>query len=253
MDVPDPFSSDFALPDFVALGAVGPPGERVFLFQIAQGRARVTIKVEKGQVAALAGFLRKMIKDSSSGGSGADVGGSFGGSPASQTGRGGSGADVGSTLGGSPASQTGGPGLESSGAGGVVSGALDSSRQDPDWIAGTIALAYDELENRIVLFMESLEHVGGGAQVDPNMPEEGIGSENEPNALGLGAEDLGGTGSIPVHRARLTLSLIEADRLADLADRLVAAGRPICPLCHGPMDPAGHRCPRSNGHGPPER
>jgi uncharacterized repeat protein (TIGR03847 family) len=29
---------------------------------------------------------------------------------------------------------------------------------------------------------------------------------------------------------------------------VVAAGRPICPLCNQPMDPAGHTCPRSNGH-----
>jgi len=27
-----------------------------------------------------------------------------------------------------------------------------------------------------------------------------------------------------------------------------AAGRPICPLCGGPMDPDGHTCVRSNGH-----
>jgi uncharacterized repeat protein (TIGR03847 family) len=26
----------------------------------------------------------------------------------------------------------------------------------------------------------------------------------------------------------------------------VAAGRPLCPLCDQPMDPAGHRCPRWN-------
>jgi len=31
---------------------------------------------------------------------------------------------------------------------------------------------------------------------------------------------------------------------------IVAAGRPPCPLCGAPMDPAGHVCPRSNGHHP---
>jgi uncharacterized repeat protein (TIGR03847 family) len=29
---------------------------------------------------------------------------------------------------------------------------------------------------------------------------------------------------------------------------VVSAGRPICPLCEQPMDPAGHACPRANGH-----
>ncbi len=30
--------------------------------------------------------------------------------------------------------------------------------------------------------------------------------------------------------------------------RVVAAGRPPCPLCGLPLDPAGHVCPRQNGH-----
>jgi uncharacterized repeat protein (TIGR03847 family) len=29
---------------------------------------------------------------------------------------------------------------------------------------------------------------------------------------------------------------------------LVAAGRPPCPFCGGPLDPEGHVCPRANGH-----
>jgi uncharacterized repeat protein (TIGR03847 family) len=31
---------------------------------------------------------------------------------------------------------------------------------------------------------------------------------------------------------------------------VVAAGRPPCPLCTAPMDPAGHVCVRTNGHNP---
>lgn len=31
---------------------------------------------------------------------------------------------------------------------------------------------------------------------------------------------------------------------------VVAAGRPPCPLCTGPMDPAGHVCVKTNGHHP---
>lgn len=42
-------------------------------------------------------------------------------------------------------------------------------------------------------------------------------------------------------------------------DEVCAAGRPLCPLCAGPIDPEGHTCPRKNGHhtldmlGPEER
>jgi uncharacterized repeat protein (TIGR03847 family) len=32
------------------------------------------------------------------------------------------------------------------------------------------------------------------------------------------------------------------------AMRVVAAGRPPCPLCGQPLDPQGHLCPRRNGH-----
>ena len=31
------------------------------------------------------------------------------------------------------------------------------------------------------------------------------------------------------------------------ATALVSAGRPPCPFCHLPLEPAGHICPRSNG------
>ncbi len=32
------------------------------------------------------------------------------------------------------------------------------------------------------------------------------------------------------------------------AQALVAAGRPPCPFCLQPIDPAGHICPRANGY-----
>ena len=32
------------------------------------------------------------------------------------------------------------------------------------------------------------------------------------------------------------------------AERVVAAGRPPCPLCGLPLDPSGHICPRMNGY-----
>ncbi len=35
---------------------------------------------------------------------------------------------------------------------------------------------------------------------------------------------------------------------ANEALRVCAAGRPLCPLCGRPMDQAGHKCARRNGH-----
>lgn len=38
--------------------------------------------------------------------------------------------------------------------------------------------------------------------------------------------------------------------MAEVALDVVSAGRPICPHCHLPKDPGGHRCPATNGHFP---
>jgi uncharacterized repeat protein (TIGR03847 family) len=40
----------------------------------------------------------------------------------------------------------------------------------------------------------------------------------------------------------------QASTMADEALEIVAAGRPPCPLCHGPLDAEGHVCPMQNGH-----
>lgn len=39
-----------------------------------------------------------------------------------------------------------------------------------------------------------------------------------------------------------------ARAFAKRALSVVAAGRPPCPLCEGPLDPRGHICPRANGY-----
>jgi uncharacterized repeat protein (TIGR03847 family) len=47
-------------------------------------------------------------------------------------------------------------------------------------------------------------------------------------------------------RVRLTPSATRA--FIARAKKVVAAGRPPCPLCGQPLDPAGHLCPRHNGY-----
>lgn len=39
-----------------------------------------------------------------------------------------------------------------------------------------------------------------------------------------------------------------AREFAERSRRVVSAGRPPCPLCLQPRDPAGHICPRANGY-----
>ncbi len=58
-------SSSFDLPDvdrFTA-GALGPPGARIFYLQVAAGGQVVSLRLEKAQVAALAGYLAELLAD----------------------------------------------------------------------------------------------------------------------------------------------------------------------------------------------
>jgi uncharacterized repeat protein (TIGR03847 family) len=47
---------------------------------------------------------------------------------------------------------------------------------------------------------------------------------------------------------RVRISAAMARGFINRAMRVVAAGRPPCPLCGLPLDPSGHVCPRQNGH-----
>lgn len=90
-----------------------------------------------------------------------------------------------------------------------------------EWAVGGMQLAYDPVAERIVA-----------------LAEEVPAGEGEP------AEDA----SDGV--ARLAITPGQAAGIARRAEELVEAGRPPCPLCGRPMDPEGHSCPKTNGHGP---
>jgi uncharacterized repeat protein (TIGR03847 family) len=47
---------------------------------------------------------------------------------------------------------------------------------------------------------------------------------------------------------RVRFSAEAARTFVERAVRVVASGRPPCPLCGAPLDPRGHICPRRNGH-----
>lgn len=49
-------------------------------------------------------------------------------------------------------------------------------------------------------------------------------------------------------RLRVRLTPAATQSFIARAKRLVQAGRPPCPLCGQPLDPAGHLCPRHNGY-----
>ncbi|WP_084638039.1 DUF3090 domain-containing protein [Gordonia shandongensis] len=47
---------------------------------------------------------------------------------------------------------------------------------------------------------------------------------------------------------RIFLTADEAREFSARSMRVIAAGRPLCPLCSQPLDPEGHICARSNGY-----
>lgn len=54
---------DLEAPDEFTVGTVGPVGERVFLMQCRQGSELLTLKVEKQQVAVLASYLARIVRE----------------------------------------------------------------------------------------------------------------------------------------------------------------------------------------------
>lgn len=47
---------------------------------------------------------------------------------------------------------------------------------------------------------------------------------------------------------RVRIEPTRARAFVERARRVIAAGRPPCPLCGQPLDPEGHVCPRQNGY-----
>src|SRR5207249_1445917 len=82
------------------------------------------------------------------------------------------------------------------------------------WAVGTIGVGYDEPNGRVVVVLTGV------------VEEEG---DEAPSA-------------------RFAVTPAQAKAFVERARALIRAGRPICPMCSGAIDPTGHVCPRSNGH-----
>jgi uncharacterized repeat protein (TIGR03847 family) len=92
--------------------------------------------------------------------------------------------------------------------------------------AGTLSLGWDTEDELVIL--EALELTEDeGEQVEGDEDEE---DEDGPDLF------------------RVRFSPAEGRRFVARAVRVLAAGRPPCPLCGQPLDPQGHLCPRRNGH-----
>jgi uncharacterized repeat protein (TIGR03847 family) len=54
---------DLSAPERITVGTVGPVGDRVFLLQCRQGPLLLTLKMEKQQVAVMADYMARIVRD----------------------------------------------------------------------------------------------------------------------------------------------------------------------------------------------
>ena len=89
---------------------------------------------------------------------------------------------------------------------------------------GAMALGWDEANLRVVIEAHAV------SEEDAEIPD-------------IGDDDTGGPDTL-----RVWLPADYARAFAERTRQVVAAGRPPCPFCAQPLDPAGHVCPRANGY-----
>jgi uncharacterized repeat protein (TIGR03847 family) len=87
---------------------------------------------------------------------------------------------------------------------------------------GRLGLGYAAQEDRLVLVAHDLESEAETEAEEESDPE------------------------FPTFSCRFTRE--QARALSTSCANAVAGGRPICVLCHRPIDPEGHMCPSANGH-----
>jgi len=168
----------FDEPDRFVAGSVGEPGSRAFYLQAHQGRAVVTVGLEKTQVGALAQRIGELLI----------------------------------AVGEAPQA--------------FASPAGKNELAEPMvelFRVGVLALGWDPGSASVTVEARPIEEDGDYPEVPDDDPDG-------PDVL------------------RVRMSASEAGRFATAAAALVQAGRPACPFCGEPLDPAGHFCVRMNGH-----
>ena len=120
----------------------------------------------------------------------------------------------------------------------------------PVWIVGSIGVGYDEATDRVVLVIEEAreQEEAETEEESEREAEPGAHAEAEPEPEEEEEEEtVADEGDRASGRVRLTRLQVAA--FVERARGLVESGRPTCRLCGRPMNPGGHRCARTNGHG----
>jgi uncharacterized repeat protein (TIGR03847 family) len=94
---------------------------------------------------------------------------------------------------------------------------------------GTLSLGWDTEDELVLLEARAFAEEDDEPESDEE-PDDDDDDEDGPDSLVV------------------RLTPLAAREFIARAVRLLAAGRPPCPLCGQPLDPQGHMCPRRNGH-----
>jgi uncharacterized repeat protein (TIGR03847 family) len=97
--------------------------------------------------------------------------------------------------------------------------ALAMEPEEPQGRVGTIGLAYEEDNDRVLVVVQPVSE-----EPEPDEPAE------------------------PEAGFRFVLRRDQVRAFVLHCEAVVAEGRPLCQLCGLPKDPDGHACPASNGH-----
>ena len=89
----------------------------------------------------------------------------------------------------------------------------------PEWTVGTIQLGYEQAEDRVVVFLQEVVEL-----------DEGV----DPDTVDFDALDIG--------RARFQLSRLQASGVLANVPAVIAAGRPLCPMCGATIADTGYTC-----------
>jgi uncharacterized repeat protein (TIGR03847 family) len=176
--------------DHITSDAIGQPGQRVFYIQALQADKTYTVIIEKTQLQSLAVGVEQFL------------------------------AEV----------HRQNPNLEEASADYAEEHMRINPPVDPAFRVGEIGLGYDQVRDRVVLFVREL-------QAEEPEPDSDSDPESNPDS---------NADSGTVYRFWCTRTQLR--KLARWGVEVASRGRPTCPQCGQPMEPTGHFCPKKNGH-----
>ena len=219
----------FDPPDRFVAGTIGEPGQRTFFLQARKASQVVSVVLEKVQVQVLAERLDQLLDELEERG-----------------------------IAEAPA----------------IDGPSDTGPLDEPLIeafrATTLTLGWDADAERVLVEARA-DPVEVEIEVEEDDEDEGLADVDAAAVEAVGAEavaELDASLAASIRAAfegrededdddddlegpdvlRVRLSAATARSFVERAARVVASGRPPCPMCGQPLDPQGHICPRRNGH-----